>query len=214
MASNSCEIHIIHHEKQRSIPSGLLQAISKVESGRKSIAGRLVAWPWTVNAQGQGYYFATKEAAIAAVQAMQFKGIKSIDVGCMQVNLYHHPYAFKNLSDAFEPAKNVAYAASFLTQLKKEHASWHTAVAHYHSANPLFHIPYRKTVLAMWRKENTDVGAIKNVGFTPRNRSRHLLRLSAVGSRKKITSPTKWGNIRRVTRSSPHSIKYVAYQKH
>lgn len=84
---------------------------------------------------------------------MQLKGIKSIDVGCMQVNLYYHPNAFHNLTDAFDPDKNVAYAARFLTGLKNEHASWRTAVAHYHSANPIHHIAYRQNVLGVWDRD-------------------------------------------------------------
>lgn len=149
---NHCATHIAQYEKRHRIPDGLLHAISMVESGRKDDTGRVVAWPWTINAEGQGYYFPTKETAIAAVHKLQRQGISSIDVGCMQVNLYHHPDAFRTLNDAFEPAKNVAYAARFLTGLKNEHASWHKAVAHYHSSNPIHHIPYQKNVMKAWKR--------------------------------------------------------------
>src|SRR3990167_6735606 len=107
-AHRTCALYIRKYEKQHAIPTGLLHAISKAESGLKDVKGRLVPWPWTINVRGQGYYFPTKQEAIAAVQAMQAKGIESIDVGCMQVNLYYHPKAFKTLEDAFEPSKNVA----------------------------------------------------------------------------------------------------------
>lgn len=137
----------------RGIPSGLLHAISKVESGRKTAAGKIVAWPWTINVQGTGYYYPTKEEAIAAVRTFQQRGIQSIDVGCMQVNLYHHPDAFASLEQAFDPEENVAYAASFLLKLKDNHASWHKAVAHYHSANPVHHQPYQKAVFYVWDNE-------------------------------------------------------------
>lgn len=153
LSVNNCAEHIAQYEKQHNIPEGLLQAMSKVESGRKDDTGHIVAWPWTVNAEGQGYYFPTKEAAIIAVRKMQLQGIKSIDVGCMQVNLYHHPNAFRTLEDAFEPSKNVAYAARFLTGLKNTHASWNLAVAHYHSANPSHHIPYHKNVMGVWTRD-------------------------------------------------------------
>ena len=153
--ANHCDAHITLHEKAHKIPEGLLHAISKVESGRKDAAGRIVAWPWTINAEGKGYYFPTKNAAIAAVQQMQLRGISSIDVGCMQVNLHHHPHAFKDLEDAFDPSRNVAYAARFLTGLKNEHASWHKAVAHYHSSNPVHHIPYQRNVMLAWKQKGT-----------------------------------------------------------
>lgn len=149
----SCAIHINQYEKKHAIPKGLLHAISKAESGRKDDTGRIVPWPWTINARGQGYFFPTKEAAIAAVQALQAKGIESIDVGCMQINLYYHPHAFKTLEDAFEPSKNVAYGAHFLNSLQKDHRSWYRAMAHYHSANPDLHVPYQKTVMSIWNRD-------------------------------------------------------------
>ncbi|HUX79497.1 MAG TPA: lytic transglycosylase domain-containing protein [Alphaproteobacteria bacterium] len=157
---NSCATHIEEYEKHYLIPSGLFHAVSKVESGRKDDTGRIVAWPWTVNSGGQGMYFPTKEEAIAAVREMQLKGIASIDVGCMQVNLYHHPKAFETLEDAFDPAKNVGYAARFLKDLKNELGSWHKAVAHYHSANPIHHIPYQRNVINTWSRDKKEGGMI------------------------------------------------------
>ncbi len=146
----SCSVYITQYEKKHGIPEGLLQAISKIESGRKDSTGQVVSWPWTINSEGQGHHFPTKEAAITAVRELQAKGVNSIDVGCMQVNLHHHPDAFQNLEDAFDPQKNVAYAANFLKKLKINHASWLNAIAHYHSANPTHHIPYRKKVMHAW----------------------------------------------------------------
>jgi hypothetical protein len=159
-SQNNCAVYIAQYEKRHNIPAGLLQAISKIESGRKDGAGQLVAWPWTINAQGQGYYFPTKEAAIEAVRRLQAKGIKSIDVGCMQINLHHHPSAFVSLQEAFEPADNVAYGASYLSQLNKTHASWFTAVSHYHSANPIHHVSYQKNVLKQWGREMKGAGVM------------------------------------------------------
>src|SRR5690606_36281718 len=74
----------------------------------------------------------------------------------MQVNLLHHPNAFPSLNAAFNPAQNVAYAAQFLKDLFTAHGSWEMAVAHYHSATPKYHIPYKQKVLALW-KSNKDV---------------------------------------------------------
>ena len=59
------------------MPAGLLHAIGKVESGRPdAAAGGATAWPWTINAEGQGRYFDTKEAAIAAVEALRARGVR------------------------------------------------------------------------------------------------------------------------------------------
>ena len=47
----------------------LLQTISAVESGRwDNLQNRYVAWPWTVNVKGKGYYYASREDAVQAVK--------------------------------------------------------------------------------------------------------------------------------------------------
>lgn len=128
-----CETYIEQSSQDSSIAEPLLRAISLVESGR-FVNRKRVAWPWTVQAEGVGRMFTSKQAAIEAVQELQNKGVESIDVGCMQINLKHHPHAFQSLSDAFDPQKNVAYAARFLKGLYNKWQSWKKAVAYYHSA--------------------------------------------------------------------------------
>jgi hypothetical protein len=146
--------HMTTTEQKHRIPKGLLSAISKVESGRYHKRHRkIISWPWVIHAEGEGQFFRTKQEAVAAVRALKAKGIKNIDVGLMQVNLLHHPQAFSSLDQAFDPQKNIEYAARFLTDLKKKHASWSNAIAHYHSALPQHHIPYRDKVDRMWREE-------------------------------------------------------------
>jgi hypothetical protein len=141
-------------EQKHNIPNGLLSAISKVESGRYHTAHKkLIAWPWAIQAQGESKFFSTKQEAISAVRALKAKGVKNIDVGVMQVNLYHHPNAFSSLEQAFDPKANIEYAARFLTSLKRQHLSWLKAIAYYHSALPLYHTPYRDKVYKMWKQE-------------------------------------------------------------
>jgi hypothetical protein len=129
-----------------------MSAIARNESGRWDKAQRkMVSWPWTINAQGQGMYFATKEEAVTAAQRLRMQGVTSMDVGCMQVNLMHHPNAFRNLNDAFEPEINVGYAAKFLHQNFEETGSWKTAIMYYHSRTPMYGVPYAQRVIGTWR---------------------------------------------------------------
>ena len=122
--------------KRLNIPSGLLQAISLKETGRwDQKRGMSYPWPWTVTAGGKGVYFATKKEAIDKVQALRKKGVRNIDVGCMQINLFYHPNAFDNLDQAFDPLTNTRYAADFLTNLYKNNGSWNLAIERYHSGN-------------------------------------------------------------------------------
>lgn len=121
-------------ERAHSIPTHLLAAISSTESGRwHQGLGMALPWPWTINVEGQGYYFKTKAEAVAQTAALIRAGKRSIDVGCMQVNLKHHPRAFANLEQAFDPGYNVNYAASFLRTNYNEMNDWIKATAAYHS---------------------------------------------------------------------------------
>jgi hypothetical protein len=105
-------------------------------------------WPWTVDANGAGYRYPTEAAAEQAVSGFEAAGITSLDIGCLQVNLAQHPDAFQNLAQAFDPAANASYAASFLTSLEQKFGNWPQAVAAYHSQTPALGAPYEARVYA------------------------------------------------------------------
>ncbi len=146
-----CRAAISRAEAAAGIPAGLLQAIGRVESGRRDPqTGQFGPWPWTVNAEGRGHFLPTREAAIALVRELQGRGVRSMDVGCMQVNLHHHPRAFASLEEAFDPEANARYAARFLAELQSSRSDWMLAAAHYHSQTPQFADAYRARVQAAW----------------------------------------------------------------
>jgi soluble lytic murein transglycosylase-like protein len=142
--SNICMRYAERYAASLSIPKYTLAAISSVESGRnKSKSGKYNnPWPWTINYGGHGEHFATRTAAIKRVKALLNKGVESIDVGCMQVNLKYHPNAFKTLKDAFNPRTNIKYAGEFLASLYAKGGSWKDAIAHYHSRTDSRGTPY------------------------------------------------------------------------
>lgn len=138
-------------EQSGALPSNLLISIGMVESGRADpMTGRVYPWPWTVNADGNGQYFANKADAEAYVRLAESSGARDVDVGCFQVSLQSHPNAFATLDDAFDPSENANYAAGFLTQLKGQTGSWNAAIADYHSSTPDLGLPYQRRVLAAW----------------------------------------------------------------
>jgi hypothetical protein len=146
-----CQAAIEAAQAAARLPKGLLGAIGVVESGRPdAVGGAVRPWPWTIDAAGQPAFFASREDAIAAVQALQARGVASIDVGCMQVNLMHHPQAFASLEDALDPTLNARYAARFLRQLWGQTHDWANAAALYHSTTPEFAQAYQERVLAAW----------------------------------------------------------------
>ena len=51
----------------------------------------------------------------------------------MQVNFMYHPNAFKNFYEAFDPNKNVEWAAIMLKSLYAKFGTWKSAVGYYHS---------------------------------------------------------------------------------
>lgn len=160
-----CETSISQAEKLHRIPDKLMPAISRVESGRLDPAtGRVRAWPWTINVEGTGFYFDTKAQVIAAVQALQAKRPHSIDVGCMQVNLRHHPKAFANLDDAFDPAVNARYAGQFLASLFRQTGNWNLAAANYHSQDPERGEDYQRRVFGRVMAPMGAVGVMAQPG--------------------------------------------------
>lgn len=147
----ACRAAITAAERAYGIPDRLMAAIGMVESARRDPqTGQVGPWPWTINAEGAGGYYETKAEAVAAVRDLQARGVRSIDVGCMQINLFHHASAFANLEEAFDPAANARYAARYLTTLMGQTGSWQKAAAWYHSANPEFGEPYARKVMAAW----------------------------------------------------------------
>jgi hypothetical protein len=150
-----CAAAVAAAEQAARLPVRLLRAVSLAESGRWDPEQKAsFAWPWTVTSGGAGQYFPDKASAIAHVKRLQAKGVKNIDVGCMQVNLMHHGQAFSDLEEAFDPIHNVLYAAAFLRELRVERNSWSGAVATYHSADRERGNTYSEKVFALWHKEN------------------------------------------------------------
>ena len=149
----ACGQETARQEKLQAIPDRLLHAISLVESGRWDAEHQAtLAWPWTVMAEGEGRFLPSKEAAIAEVRKLQARGVRNIDVGCMQINLLAHPDAFASLDEAFEPRTNVAYAGRFLNDLYNQDGNWGQAGAHYHSQTPSEAMPYKAKLMGVWDK--------------------------------------------------------------
>jgi len=156
MEASSCDQAGARTEEALNLPPGLLRAIGRVESGRRDpTTGVIAPWPWTINAAGQGRFFADAAGATAAVRTLQAAGTASIDIGCFQVNLMHHPLAFPQVEDGFEPSSNAAYAGAFLQSLHQRLGSWDAAVAAYHSATIERGEPYRARVFAAWNPSDS-----------------------------------------------------------
>lgn len=153
-ANQLCRPAIMAAERAHGIPSHLLAAIARVESGRRDrSSGSFDPWPWTINMDGAGSFYDSKTQAVAAAVSMRPQATKSIDVGCMQISLTHHPNAFATLDQAFDPWANADYGARFLAELYQKSGSWAKAVELYHSNTQEIGAEYGRRVYAALPEE-------------------------------------------------------------
>jgi hypothetical protein len=138
------------------LPPGLLAAIALVETAHPdAITHKLEPWPWSVQAENQSLFFNSKADAVRWVKQALTTGIRSIDTGCLQVNLLFHPTAFHTIEQAFDPMSNADYAARFLQRLHAATGDWKRASGFYHSETPLLAATYRQRL-----KQFTDLSKI------------------------------------------------------
>lgn len=136
-----CIREILAAQIRHGIPDNLLLAIGLQEAGTRR-NGHFTVWPYAVNAAGEGRLFDSRNAALDWIAERQASGIRSIDVGCMQINMRWHPEAFDSPAEGFDPRVNVDYAARFLKRLHRRTGSWLKAAGSYHSFEPEFRDTY------------------------------------------------------------------------
>lgn len=158
-------------EKVYQIKKHMLTTISNVETGRWNEKHQQKnAWPWTVNAQGKGMFFDTKAQAVKEVKRLQANGVKSIDVGCMQINLAYHPDAFDNVEEAFDPQTNAEYGAKFLKNLyENNNRDWIKAAMAYHSSVPTKALKYKKKIVSTYETVKQAQNALDKKLFGEQN---------------------------------------------
>ncbi len=130
-------------EQRRDLPPGLLAAIGTIESG---------GWGWSVNGNDgmSGRRFATADDAMRYTEDLLGAGLRTIDLGCFQVDLRYHPDAFQRWQDAFDGDANADAAAGILNRLHAQTGDWPRAVALYHSADPQRGQSYLQAVMTAW----------------------------------------------------------------
>ncbi|WP_239521066.1 transglycosylase SLT domain-containing protein [Pseudooceanicola aestuarii] len=134
-AQGVCVREILLAQLRHAIPDNLLLGIGLQEAGMTH-EGQHTIWPWTANSDGDGRFFASRAAARDWVQSELDRGVRSVDIGCMQINLRWHPEAFATVDDGLDPAANVDYAARLLLRHHRNRGSWAEAAAAYHSGTP------------------------------------------------------------------------------
>lgn len=159
-----CERATVATEMAQRLPRAVLFSVAMVESGRFNPQTKKTRpWPWTINAEGQSFYFKSKSEAVKAARHLIKRGVRSFDVGCMQINMRYHPDAFSDLNAAFDPITNVAYGAEFLKQLHGRTNSWPEAIAAYHSQTKTRNGPYFARVIDVWTDQHARISQLAHV---------------------------------------------------
>jgi soluble lytic murein transglycosylase-like protein len=123
-----CEREMARAARTHGIPLGILYAVGLTETGRHGALS-----PYALAAEGQTVFAGNVRDAVTSFEAMRQKGIRLIDVGCMQINYFYHGDKFGSVQAMLDPARNVDYAARFLKELKQREGSWTMAVARYNA---------------------------------------------------------------------------------
>jgi hypothetical protein len=144
------------------IPARMMLAITLVET-RRQVGGASGPWPWTLNVDGEGFWYETRAEVLARAQSEISGGRLSVDLGCFQLNYRWHGANFKALDDMLEPPLAADYAARFLRQLFDETGDWMRAAGLYHSRTPALARRYRglvgKALASLDRAPDTRVAA-------------------------------------------------------
>lgn len=138
-----CDRAAVEAAAGSDVPVSVLKAISLTETGRDR-GGEIRPWPWTVNMEGKGVWFDSREAALSYVYEHFKRGARSFDVGCFQINYKWHHENFASIEEMFDPSANARYAADFLSSLHAESGNWETAAGAFHSRTPEYANRYKE----------------------------------------------------------------------
>ena len=127
---------------EHGVPAPVMFGLTLTETGRRGAQG-LQPWPWTVNMEGDGFWFGSRAEALAFVQTRAAGGARSYDIGCFQVNHRWHAEHFASTDAMFDPELNADYAARYLITQFEQHGTWDRAAGAYHSKTPHFAEKYR-----------------------------------------------------------------------
>lgn len=117
---------------QAHVPPNLLYAVALQESGR-SIAGRVVPWPWTLNVAGQSRRYANRREACADLRrVLRVTPATRVDVGLGQLNAGYQRHRVRQPCELLEPYRNLRLAATILREQYNPDQSWLVAAGRYH----------------------------------------------------------------------------------
>ena len=122
--------------RQTGLPAEIPYAIALTESRRSLGDNRERPWPWTLNIQGKGFFFPTREAALAKLKAVLAAGIRNVDIGLLQINWRAHHDRLKTPENALDPYANLQAGIAILFDEIRATGDLWRAIGQYHSHTP------------------------------------------------------------------------------
>jgi soluble lytic murein transglycosylase-like protein len=121
-----------------------LYGIAVQESGMRWRDGTFRPWPWTLNVnvgkngvKSGARRYATQQAAEQALLNFIRQGIRNVDVGIMQVNLYWHGDKVANDLALLDPKTNITIAARYLKAINTKNNLSKTVSDYHAPTNPV-----------------------------------------------------------------------------
>ena len=123
---------------ENNIPTVILYAVALTESATKIKKskikpGHYKPWPWTLNVSGVPRRYQTRKAAYKGLMYFLQQGVKSVDIGIMQINWRYHHKELGTPWQALEPIHNTRTGARILRDEYKISGEWKQAIGRYHS---------------------------------------------------------------------------------
>lgn len=115
------------------LPAKVVYAVALTESGTQLQSGRARPWPWTLNIEGRGHYYPTREAAYVALRAYLDRGGRRADVGLMQIHWRLHQRLLRDPWAALDPVFNLRVGAYLLRERWQAAGNLWQAIGHYHA---------------------------------------------------------------------------------
>ena len=129
----------------------ILYAIAMQESGRLDRETDLLEpWPWTLNVDGKGYFFADMTEIWDALARFVQEEPNHIGLGLVQVTWPFNPDILSNPYLALDPSTNLSLGAQILRDCYDRLDDWWQAVGCYHSPTPKIATAYRQRVYRHW----------------------------------------------------------------
>lgn len=93
-----------------------LYAVSLMESSKYNSDRTITPWPLAINSAGTPIIPKSIDEALNALAIELKKGVQSIDIGLMQVNIKWHVYRVSDIRSLFDPETNLRVGADILAE--------------------------------------------------------------------------------------------------